>query len=119
VGVSPRDSGQYICVATNAIGRAETRASVRVMARSDIVTESDHEAAMQQISYLEGQKTQIQQEEQIVRQPPTFTKPLRNIEVVEGNNVHMEARLMPTGDSTMTLEWTVNGKPLKTGACEV
>ena len=49
-------------------------------------------------------------------QPPQFTKPLKNVvESVEGQTVHLEARLSPTGDSTMKVEWTVNGKPLKTG----
>ena len=47
--------------------------------------------------------------------PPNFTKLLKNIETMEGQNVHLEARLSPTGDSTMKVEWTVNGKPLKTG----
>ena len=48
-------------------------------------------------------------------QPPKFTKQLKNVETMEGQNVHLEARLSPTGDSTMKVEWTVNGKPLKTG----
>jgi len=40
---------------------------------------------------------------------------LKNVEVMEGQNVHLEARLSPTGDPTMRVEWTLNGKPLKTG----
>ena len=50
-----------------------------------------------------------------MRAAPTFTKPLKNVEAPEGQNIHLEARLTPTGDSTMRVEWTVNGKPLKTG----
>ncbi len=80
------------------------------------MTESEHEAAMQQISYLERKgSSELLLEDESIKQPPTFTKNLKNVEVVEGNNVHMEARLHPTGDSTMRLEWTVNGMPLKTG----
>jgi hypothetical protein len=48
-------------------------------------------------------------------QPPQFTKNPKNVETVEGQQVHLEARLSPTGDSTMKVEWTLNGKPLKTG----
>ena len=89
------------------------------------MTESDHEAAMRQISYLESEQRSAglslgpggpDEADEAVRQPPSFTKQLRGtVDVVEGNNVHMEARLAPTGDSTMRVEWTVNGKPLKTG----
>jgi titin len=43
---------------------------------------------------------------------------LKNVEVMEGQNVHLEARLSPTGDPTMRVEWTLNGKPLKTGKYE-
>lgn len=81
---------------------------------------------MQQISYLESHQEQkmqmsssMHQEMTSIQQgpakPPQFTKSLKNVEVVEGQTVHLEARLSPTGDSTMKVEWTVNGKPLKTG----
>lgn len=66
-------------------------------------------------SYLETEKKHHLEEEAVVRQPPNFTKPLRDVEVAEGKNVHLEARLLPTGDSTMKLEWTVDGRPLKSG----
>ena len=66
-------------------------------------------------SYLETEKKHHLEEEAVVRQPPNFTKPLRDVEVAEGKNVHLEARLLPTGDSTMKLDWTVDGRPLKSG----
>ena len=116
VGVIAQDMGQYVCRATNQLGQAETSARVEVHVQSNIVTESEHEVAMQQISYLESSQQVTQQVvEQEVKQPPQFVKPLKNVEVTEGQNVHLEARLMPTGDSTMNVEWTLNGKPLKTG----
>ena len=80
---------------------------------------------MQQISYLEShqeQRMQMSHSEMTSvqqvgpSQPPKFIKPLKaSVEAVEGQAVHLEARLSPTGDSTMKVEWTVNGKPLKTG----
>ena len=65
-----------------------------------------------QTSSMQMEMTSIQQGP---AGPPKFTKLLKNIETMEGQNVHLEARLSPTGDSTMKVEWTVNGKPLKTG----
>ena len=101
------------------LGSAETVAQVNVIAKSNVVTESEHESALEQISYLETSSEQriqhVRTEDVVVRQPPQFTKMLKNAEVVEGQNVHLEARLSPTGDSTMKVEWTLNGKPLKTG----
>ena len=114
--MTANDQGIYVCRATNALGQAETNAQVEVIVRNNVVTESEHEASMAQISYLESDKPgQHVQEEQAVRQPPNFSKPLRDVEVMEGQNVHLEARLLPTGDSTMKLEWTMDGRPLKTG----
>ena len=95
-----------------------------MIAKSDVITETEHEAAMQQISYLESHQEQRMQmssqemtsvQQQGPSQPPNFTKNLKNVEATEGQNVHLEARLSPTGDSTMKVEWTVNGRPLKTG----
>ena len=115
MSVTPQDQGQYTCRAKNKAGEAVTEANVEVMGRSSVVTETEHESAMQQINYLEAEKVKMVSEEQVVNVAPTFTKPLKNIEAGEGQNIHLEARLAPTGDSSMRVEWTVNGKPLKTG----
>ena len=34
----------------------------------------------------------------------------------EGENAHFEARLIPTDDPTLTVEWFWKGKPLKAGS---
>ena len=116
VGVTAKDRGQYACRAVNNFGQAETVATVEVIVKSDIITETEHESAMQQISYLESeQRAEQVVQEQVVKQPPQFVKPLKNIDAHEGQNIHLEARLLPTGDSTMNVDWTLNGKPLKTG----
>ena len=115
VGVTSLERGQYVCRASNKLGVAETCAAVEVLVKSDIVTETEHESAMQQISYLEQEQRVQQVQEQVVREPPQFVKQLRSLEVHEGQNIHLEGRLLPTGDSTMNVEWTLNGQPLKTG----
>ena len=115
LGVTGLDQGQYVCRATNKLGECATSANVNVMVKSSVITETENETAMQQINYLETEKVTLRSEEEAVKAAPTFTKPLKNVEAPEGQNIHLEARLTPTGDSTMRVEWTVNGKPLKTG----
>ena len=115
LGVTSLDAGQYICRAINKLGEASTQATVQVMSKSSIVTETEHESAMQQISYLESEKVKMTMEEETVKAAPSFTKSLKNVEAPEGQNIHLEARVSPTGDPTLKIEWTVNGKPLKSG----
>lgn len=48
---------------------------------------------------------------------PVFTVPLSNIDSLrEGENAHFEARLTPTDDPKLKVEWFWNGKPLKAGS---
>ena len=115
LGVTQLDQGKYTCRATNKQGEASTGADVNVLSNSSIITETDNESAMQQISYLESTKSSKKTEEEVAAVAPSFTKPLKSVESPEGQNIHLEARLAPTGDSTMKVEWTVNGKVLKTG----
>lgn len=111
------DSGEYTVRATNHLGSAHTSACVRVIGRSDIITETQNEVSLEQIQMLEDSTRRREQitEDITVMQAPKFTRPLHNIEVVEGTNVHMECRLQPVGDPSMRVEWFVNGYPIKTG----
>lgn len=53
--------------------------------------------------------------EPITKQRPMFTQPLQNIDCInEGKTAHFECRLIPIGDSSMTVEWFRNGMPLET-----
>merc|ERR1719288_270360 len=48
---------------------------------------------------------------------PRFTVPISNIEdLKEGENAHFEARLIPTDDPTLNIEWYLDGKALKAGS---
>ncbi|XP_046465810.1 titin isoform X2 [Neodiprion pinetum] len=111
------DSGEYTVRATNHLGTAHTSACVRVIGRSDIVTDSQNEQSLEQIQMLEdaSRYRRTQQEDVTVLQAPQFSRPLHNIETVELTNVHLECRLQPVGDSTMRVEWFVNGRPVTTG----
>lgn len=111
------DTGEYTVRATNHLGSAHTSACVRVIGRSDIVTESQNETSMEHIQMLEDSSRRRHQvaEDITVMQAPQFTRPLHNIETVEGTNVHLECRLQPVGDPSMRVEWFVNGYPVRTG----
>lgn len=93
------DSGEYTVRATNHLGSAHTSACVRVIGRSDIITDSQNETSMEHIQMLEDSSRRGQQvtEDITVMQAPQFTRPLHNIETVEGTNVHLECRLQPVG----------------------
>lgn len=109
------DSGEYTVRATNHLGSAHTSSCVRVIGRSDILTDTQNEQSLEQIQQLESRRTTSVTEDITVLQAPQFTRPLHNIETNEGTNVHLECRLQPVGDPTMRVEWFVNGHPLKTG----
>lgn len=112
------DSGEYTVRATNHLGSAHTSACVRVMGKEGIITDSQNEQSLEQIQMLEdaSRYRRTQQEEISVMQPPQFTRALKNnIETVELTNVHLECRLQPVGDSTMRVEWFVNGRPVTVG----
>merc|ERR1711881_197591 len=47
---------------------------------------------------------------------PRFTSPISNSVLKEGENAHFEARLTPTDDPNMSIEWFWNGKALKAGS---
>lgn len=47
------DSGEYTVRATNHLGTAHTSACVRVIGKSDVVTETQHEQSLEQIQMLE------------------------------------------------------------------
>uniref|UniRef100_A0A0K8UMS0 Regulatory protein zeste n=1 Tax=Bactrocera latifrons TaxID=174628 RepID=A0A0K8UMS0_BACLA len=111
------DSGEYTCRATNHLGSAHTSSCVRIIDRSDVVTETQNEMSLEQIHQLEDstRRRHHVEEDITIMQAPQFTRPLHNIETVEGTNVHLECRLQPVGDPSMRVEWFVNGKPVKTG----
>ncbi|XP_074100964.1 sallimus isoform X11 [Cotesia typhae] len=117
VGTTVLDSGEYTVRATNHLGSAHTSACVRVIGRSDVVTESQNEQSLEQIQMLEDSSKYRRhvQEDVTVVQAPQFTRALRNIETVELTNVHLECRLQPVGDPTMRVEWFVNGMPVTIG----
>jgi titin len=57
------------------------------------------------------------QQEVTSQAKPIFRTPLQDPQpVIEGQNIHLEARLEPIGDPFMRVEWFCNGKPLTIGS---
>ncbi|XP_055645258.1 titin-like, partial [Toxorhynchites rutilus septentrionalis] len=111
------DSGEYTVRATNQLGSSHTSACVRVITRSDIITDSQSEMSHEQLQYLEDASRMRRDvlEDITVMSPPQFVRPLHNIETYEGTNIHLECRLQPVGDPSMRVDWFVNGHPVKIG----
>lgn len=77
------------------------------------------EGGLEKIQTLEDSliRTRDEKEEVEKGRAPVFTVPLSNIDSLrEGENSHFEARLIPTDDSKLKVEWFWNGKPLRTGS---
>jgi titin len=94
--------------------------SLQIVSREGIESDTLNEAALQQIHMLEDHAARTSQysrgpEEVQVQQVPAFTKPLHNVDIIEGTNVHLECRLQPVNDPSMRVEWYVNGRPIRTG----
>jgi hypothetical protein len=81
------------------------------------VTDTQHEAALEQIQMLEDSSRYRKHvtDDITVVQPPQFTRPLHNLDTIGGTNVHLECRLQPVGDPSMRVDWFVNGRPVPTG----
>merc|ERR1712128_271396 len=82
-------------------------------ANQTIVKETIHESALQQINYLESQRSTQTQEEGLTTQAPVFTANMRDQQVVEGASAHFEAKLVPIGDPKLKVEWLKDGHPIE------
>lgn len=92
--------------------------SVSSLGRASIISETQHEGALQKIQYLEDESRykRVSTEEKVVAEKPQFGRPLKNIEhLPEGSSAHLEATLTPVNDPTMKVEWFRNGKPIPQG----
>lgn len=77
------------------------------------------EGGLEKIQNLEDSNIHARDEQidEIKGRAPVFTTPLENVDNLrEGENVHFEARVVPTDDPKLKIEWFWNGKPLKVGS---
>ncbi|KAI1293738.1 Titin [Halotydeus destructor] len=112
------DSGVYTCRITNALGYAEASASLRCVANSSMLTETQHPDSLKQIQYLEDQSKykRRNEEETDVRTAPRFLTPFTDVHIMENQTAHFECRVEPDNDPHLKVEWFINGKSLQVGS---
>lgn len=82
-----------------------------------IILDSQRPEGLEKIKELEMAQPfkRADHSEPISKQRPMFTQPLQNVDSInEGQTAHFECRLIPLGDSSMTVEWFRNEQPLET-----
>lgn len=111
------DSGTYICRATNELGEAVTTASINVVAKKSIYSDTYHPEGLEKIQALEAQG--LPQRSEIEDRPvskPVFVSELRGRnEYNEGQAGHFEGRIEPAHDPYLKVEIYHNGKLLPAG----
>lgn len=117
------NSGVYECRAVNKYGEAVTKATLKCLSKANLILDSQlprgMEGGLEKIQTLEDSLIRERDEhvDTTTGKAPVFTVPLANIENLrEGENAHYEARLTPTDDPKLKVEWYWNGKPLKAGS---
>ena len=108
------DSGTYECRATNKQGTDSISCSFKCSEKSGLILTPQVPGEMQKstiskISQLESGKIKISAEDGPTSGvAPRFTVPIEGSNLKEGENAHFEARLIPTDDPTLSIEWYVN-----------
>jgi len=106
-------SGTYTCRAVNEAGAATTDISFQVESKKNVYLDSQHEESWQKIQEMENYKPVREPSPELKFDPPQFTAQLQGAEdLIEGQSLHLECRLIPVIDPTLKVYWTVNGNPL-------
>lgn len=114
--VEPRDSGEWVCRASNQQGEATTRGNIQCAGKVNIILDTQHPQSLARISDLERPKAGPAEAAAKPPQPPKFVVPLSILPPLEeGDSVHLEAQLIPIDDPKMKIEWFHNGHPLSFG----
>ena len=116
-GMTARDAGLYTCKATNKLGEAVTFIKVNVQETAfGVDFSSQHPRGSEALNSFTGVEAKgiLRDEEEKVDEiiPPRFVTNFENAELGQGSVGHFEAQLEPRNEN-MTLEWFLDGKPLK------
>lgn len=109
------DSGEYVCKAFNALGEARSVVNVSIAAKGSLDLSSQRPEGLDKIKQLESRGRNAKEEEITTFQKPVFTTALQNVVKSENQSAHLAARLIPVGDTSLTVEWYKDGKILETG----
>ncbi|VDK72603.1 unnamed protein product [Litomosoides sigmodontis] len=108
-----RDSGEWICVLSNEIGKAETSASINVLSKESIIFDSMQPQSLERIMEMEAEKPVPAEAPPKIFDPPQITTHLQKPEgLTEGDSTHLEAQFTPADDPNLRAEWFRDGKPL-------
>lgn len=112
-----RDSGEYICRATNKWGTATTKATVTTTTKKNIDTDSQLPSGMSAEKLKELEKGPVSQAPDVEKtySPPKFITQIESSTVEESEAVHFECRVEPKDDPKLRVEWYRNGKLLPSG----
>lgn len=115
--IQNHDSGEYVCRAYNKYGEDFTKATISAHGRGGVFSDSLQPDSLAKIRELESfQGQQQQQVSAVVAEPPKFITQIVDVtKLVEGQSAHFEARLTPTTDPDLVVEWYYNGKKLPHG----
>lgn len=86
-----------------------------LLAGKGLLLESEHTEALAKIKYLESKHQRTAEEELSAPEAPQFGRPLKDINLEEGQPAHFESTLTPVNDASMKVEWLCNGKPVPNG----
>lgn len=122
-GCYQRDSGLFVCKATNKHGEATVSCKLQVKGRQGIIMEpqlpSNFRSGTESLQKLEEslhKREEIFVDEEKAH-PPKFTVEIAdNVDVQEGGPVHFDCRVEPVGDPSMRIDWFHNGRPMATGS---
>lgn len=98
-----------------------TTATLTCKAKSSIILDPQIPSDMasnERIMEIEEMRSRKRKEviEVLRKEVPVFIKPLENVPPLkEGENAHFEAKLIPTDDSKLAVEWYKDGKLLRAG----
>lgn len=115
--VYARDSGEYLCRATNRWGTATTVANVTCTGRHGIISESQLPDGMtaERLKDLERGPISVAPKEDEQMGPPRFLSQIESATVEEAESIRFECRVEPKDDPRLRIEWYRNGKLLQSG----
>lgn len=70
-------------------------------------------SVLDKIPYLEDKSKPLRPDQIRKGQAPMFTVPLENVQLKEGDTLHLETKLIPLDDNKLRVEWLKNGVPLR------
>ncbi|RCN50589.1 immunoglobulin I-set domain protein [Ancylostoma caninum] len=114
----PEDSGTYTLVARNELGESQCTLELVVNSSKTLYLDPNHPEGLQRIQELEQDRRQDlpEVEDRTCDAAPQILGDLKDQNLNEHDNIHLDVRVTPVHDPTMVVEWFVDGRQLITGS---